>query len=595
MKLNIPQSRRKPRVVGSIRQTQLITTFGCGAIVDLIDASVIIGGTNFWKHVDNPDYQLNEVNLERMLGIKYFVKPKMEDKVENTFVKSRDIPAFNFPETFICQKCGRVDSYKNFKLGNKLKCKCNGNTIIPSRFVIACTNGHIEDFPYGWWVHRGDSDSCKNHDIRMFQNTDTGGLESIVIYCKSCKSARTMAGSVSRNAFAGYKCKGNRPWLRDYDKNQCNEVMRTVQRGSTNIYFPQHASSLSIPPWSDKVQKKLNDIARLLTDVKPDDDLMIYHLIKTYNLANKLNCTENEVAEQIYIRLKAINEPMKITANEVLYDEYRAFMQGINNFEDFQTYEEEVPSSLDEYIDKLILAPKLREVMALVGFRRIKPLDENAVDDGNYSPISNKKMEWLPAIELNGEGIFIKFNEEKLQQWERKATVQRRIKIMADNMKENGLNYAKFSIRYVLLHTIAHLLIHQLVLECGYSTSSLKEKIYSSFTDDKKTYTMSGILIYTATPDSEGSLGGLVYQGGTERLEKMFLDMLDKASWCSSDPICIQSRGQGLNSLNLAACHSCTLLPETSCEYRNLLLDRGTVVGSLEEKEIGFFNELLNC
>ena len=143
---------------------------------------------------------------------------------------------------------------------------------------------------------------------------------------------------------------------------------------------------------------------------------------------------------------------------------------------------------------------------------------------------------------------------------------------------------------FVLLHTFAHLLINQLSYECGYGSSSLKERIYCEKCSDNNK--MCGVLIYTASGDSEGSLGGLVRQGETGRLEDTIIAAIKNAEWCSSDPICIESPGQGPDSCNLAACHNCALLPETCCELGNRLLDRGLVVGTLENKEMGFFSRI---
>ena len=148
-----------------------------------------------------------------------------------------------------------------------------------------------------------------------------------------------------------------------------------------------------------------------------------------------------------------------------------------------------------------------------------------------------------------------------------------------------------FSARYVLLHTLSHLLIRQLTIDCGYQEAALKERIYSTYPDSD--LDMAGILIYTSSSDSDGSLGGLVRQGESDLLESTVRNMLQEASWCSSDPLCIESKSQGFNSLNYAACHACTLLPETSCEAANCLLDRASVVGKPTEREIGYFEELI--
>ena len=163
---------------------------------------------------------------------------------------------------------------------------------------------------------------------------------------------------------------------------------------------------------------------------------------------------------------------------------------------------------------------------------------------------------------------------------------------MKKRLDNSNVGCENFSPRYVLLHTLAHLLIRQLSIECGYSGASIKERIYSTYPESATA--MSGILLYTSSSDSDGSLGGLVRKGLPEPFEMICRNMLQEASWCSSDPICIESKAQGFDSLNYAACHACTLLPETSCEMRNCLLDRAAVTGTLEDRNIGFFGAIMN-
>ena len=139
-----------------------------------------------------------------------------------------------------------------------------------------------------------------------------------------------------------------------------------------------------------------------------------------------------------------------------------------------------------------------------------------------------------------------------------------------------------------MLHTIAHLLIKQLSFECGYSIASLRERLYCSEATDGKE--MSGILIYTASGDSEGTLGGLVRQGRCDTFPAIFKKAIESAITCSNDPVCSLSWGQGRDSLNLSACYSCALIPETSCEEFNVFLDRAMIVGTCEKTDIGFYS-----
>ena len=149
--------------------------------------------------------------------------------------------------------------------------------------------------------------------------------------------------------------------------------------------------------------------------------------------------------------------------------------------------------------------------------------------------------------------------------------------------------YKALSSKYVLLHTISHLLIRQLSFEAGYSEASLRERIYCNSPENLNK--MQGILIYTAAGDADGTLGGLVRQAKPERLPAILDSMLNISRWCANDPLCIESKGQGFESLNLSACYACALLPETSCEEFNKFLDRALVAGTPNIAEIGFFKE----
>ncbi|SMF33583.1 DUF1998 domain-containing protein [Paenibacillus barengoltzii] len=606
MRLKV-QNRNSKRVVGNARQTQLITTFGCGSIVDLPNDSVIIAGTDYWTHYTNEKYIVHEANLEKLLKVDYFLKPKDEEQRENPYIKSRDVPVFRFPETMICTKCGKIDNYRNMKFNNIFKCRnCGGKQLIPSRFVVACENGHLDDFPYAWWVHRGDFSKCSEPEKHLFMifSKDTGGLDSIVIECRNCHGTnpsqplrRNMQGSFSENALAGWNggnCSRRRPWLRDQDTRPCDKRMRTTQRGASNLYFANHSSALSIPPWSSQIQEELNkrdSFLRMLRGINPDDQAMLNNLLMflpSQGIHEVCNCSIEDVKEQIMIWLRNQNNEREINEHILLEDEYRAFLEGNRDDPLFSIRKGEVPDFLANHIDTIVLAHKLREVVALTGFNRIKPNDgKDKFDNRN---IRKNPSNWLPGIEMFGEGIFIKLNEQKLADWEVKY--QKRFDIINRHSRNSLIQTDKLSPRYILLHSLSHLLIRQLVFQCGYSSSSIKEKIYSTYVSDDNPLPMAGILIYTTTPDSEGSLGGLVNEGRSERFKNTVKNMLEAASWCSSDPLCIHSNGQGLDSLNLAACHSCGLLPETSCEIRNSYLDRAAVIGTLDHREIGYFFDL---
>lgn len=255
----------------------------------------------------------------------------------------------------------------------------------------------------------------------------------------------------------------------------------------------------------------------------------------------------------------------------------------------------EFRSPVRDFFENVMQVRKLRETRAFYGFSRYLPDNGRSVQAHIEDLRLDSVISWLPAIMVRGEGIFLKLDEEKLAVWEQDRDVVERFTGLMDNynrVRQNrGQSPRQFSPKFVLIHTLTHLLINQLCFECGYGSASLRERIYCDAEDTS--FPMSGVLIYTASGDSEGTMGGLVRQGEPGRLERVLIRALRNARWCSSDPTCVESNGQGPDSCNLAACHACALLPETSCEEGNRLLDRVMVVGYPNQPDLGFFGEYI--
>lgn len=597
----------KKKVVGRLRKTQLITTFGSGSIVDMPTYSVVIAATNYWKE-RSPI--LHERNLEKLLKVSHFKQPYVSEHQDEGY--SPDIPAFRFPIMHFCPSCGRLMPYWGFGKENGNRCtKCN-KSIVPSRFIAACINGHMEDFPYRWWVHYGDFSECSADNpedkLRISFSDETGGLESIIVTCTACGKSRSMAGSLGRDALKRYHCSGKRPWIGTRnvhnDPTPCVAPMRALQRGASNVYFSQTVSALTIPPWSNKLSQEIElkwDTLSSLMEACPSEETLKLVVQGTFSDLLKFKIyTVDDIVREIQ-RRRSGDEGEDYTKRDLYEDEYQVF--NLRNYEqpdDFQFRIEstDVPDLLSPYIEDVIMVKRLREVLALRGFRRISPeKPENDDDrfqgynlDNDCVPLSESPLNWYPGIEMLGEGIFIKLNEEMLSEWEEKN--EQYYEPMKKRLETSNLECDNFSPRYVLLHTLSHLLIRQLSLECGYSGAAIKERIYSTYPDS--TRQMAGILLYTSSSDSDGSLGGLVRNARPDTLERIFQNLLQEASWCSSDPICIESKAQGYDSLNYAACHACTLLPETSCEMRNCFLDRGAITGSIRDRSRGYFGDLFS-
>ena len=497
------KSNKPKKIVGRLRKAQLITTFGNGAIANMPDYSIIIAGSNYW----NPrSPKINEPNLERMLRVNHFKEPLVSDSQDN--IIKPDIPAFRFPYFHFCPKCGLLMPYWNFGSEGKRFCKKGHakTNIVPTRFMAACVNGHLEDFPYDWWVHNGNFKNCpaekREGHLRMIFSDNTGGLDHIVIKCTACEKTRTMAGCMHKDALKGYHCRGKRPWLgskfEHNDPVACTAQLRTTQRDASNVYFSLTASALTIPPWSNKLHQNINaqwEHLEPILNSTPDPTFLLKSLIPVYFKDFLQNYEVDEILSEI-MKIFHKDTTIKYTKQNLFEDEYKVFCVGDYDREDdsqFKIVRSTVPDFLKDFIDDIVMAKRLREVLALRGFRRLIPEAPDSEDsrfngyhiDGDCVPLSDEKLNWLPAIEMLGEGIFIRLNENKLHSWETEN--DHHYSQMKQRLNKSNLEIENFSARYVLLHTLSHLLIRQISLECGYSSAALKERIYSTYRSRRKT------------------------------------------------------------------------------------------------------------
>lgn len=606
-----------------MRRSALIGPWGVGAIVPFPnDESLMIAGLDAWRYNAPKPFIIKDLRLTKRLGVSELRwPPDFRENNEDPQNCNLKIPAVRFPTWYYCPFCGQMKQttyYETQPMCDAIqwkdgrKCSTEGKfrrKMIPERFIVICPEGHIDDFPVAEWVHyeSGHTYAPNTCKIRRSTGGASANLTGVFYQC-TCGAKRSLAGAMKKGALdkIGYHCKATKPWLGMSGEEICKaktEDVKVVLRGATNVWFADTRSSISIPVDNVAVKRKTVGI-----------------LNKWFDTVNASR--NNGEFNKDFISMIAVNEG--VNADEL----YQAFVDRGNNMQgngdiDENTSEEEYrlqeyhvlckssgSDAMDfhsinhpiveynpvihKYFESISLVPKLRETRAFVGFSRLEP---------NQKTISERKKElrlgtsedWLPAIEVYGEGIFFRFDIERLTEWAKKPEVQKRIDNL--NLAYHRSKFGENTIgdlrpEYVLIHTFAHLIINQLSFDCGYGSSSIRERIYCEKTsNDLK---MNGVLIYTASGDSEGSLGGLVRQGEMGRLEDTIVSAIENASWCTSDPICIQSAGQGPESLNLAACHNCALLPETCCENGNRLLDRGVVVGTLTNPEIGYFNSLRN-
>lgn len=620
----------------------------CG--LDLWDEKIKQGIINRGPDsIKESDLRFNEIRLQNTLGVDYFMKP-FEYKTAGEKNNKLEVPAVRFPGWHYCtnHKCGRMKIVPLAQPNEKIECivcwdgkSRNKSKMNPVRFVAACPSGHIQDVPYKEWVHNGAiPNDGKEHEISYHTGGGSGDLGSIFMKC-TCGERRSLAGlmnirkdgeKVFDSALArigldkedgqkfdsdnpndhnsiGQYCKGHRPWLGLEGINnakRCNNHLQVLIRGGSNVHFSEIQSAIYLPQGSsdaneyviqviDNIGKEIlrgfyqqDNGTLLLPTILGIESVVVNGLISKEELLSGVlaelsvkssNNEESELPAELKLRLEEYHYLLKGRDSE--NSDLKALVHTFEKYLDKET--------LEKYFDCVVLVEKLKETRVFKGFSRINPM--NKIDKRE---LSNKPVKWLPAVEVYGEGIFLKFNDETVDEW----------------LKENGQKHSKIIKRYqssmdkrrpldpsrninpffVAMHTFAHLLIKKLCFDCGYGSSSLREKLYFSDNPESR---MNGMLIYTSSGDSEGSLGGLVRQGKAANLGPLIRSAVSEAEWCSADPVCSdigKVSGQGPDNVNGAACHNCCLVPETSCEEFNMLLDRTAVIGTLDNKELGFFN-----
>ncbi len=618
-----------------IRRSQLIKTSGVGSMVTGTDGtSLLVAGLDHWYESQygqpNPqEFEVREWRLERMLGVSHFrLPPDFRESGDNNRYIS--IPALRFPRWHRCLLCNKLVKLKLTDSSQGKSLKCPKNSGRPCRLyqvpmVAVCSNGHLEDFPFMEWVHRDMHPKC-HEDLEMCATGKGFSLSSIEIKCKKCGKERTLYGLVESDIYHAikisddeyYMCQGHKPWLGDgAPTSKCENPMFLSMRTATNVYFPNTIASLFIPkdlntgdlrhilesPQYLKIIKTLlrtgvKPTAQVLRDNQQTDPLKPY-------TDEEIDTVLQQIIEDILSKPsmeKPKLEGEQLLPDEDLLDEEYSVLSKAKSRKTSSKSQDLITERMDldaydakvaEYLESVVLVKKLRVTRVFIGFSRYQyseaPLDPTMLW---RNPPDRENM-WLPADVTYGEGIFLALNSDKLQQWESIEAIKQRVELIKNNIPESSNMYHLRRLaypRHVLLHTLAHLLMRRLAFESGYSLASLHERIYSMGN-------MAGILIYTSEGDVKGTLGGLVRMGLPRKLEGVFLRALEEATWCSSDPVCMESVGNdssGLTSFNLAACHACALLPETSCEHMNHLLDRALVVGTPRDPDLGFFKDLVS-
>ncbi len=593
---------------GRVRQSQVVSTFGPGSMLDLVDDAVIVGGLDFWRLKGDGEV-VNEPRLLEAVEPLFhrnkwplskdapFRKPPAGDEREPS--ESCGIQVYEFPRWFVCQnpRCRALVRANSLERVNReYRHRCSGaeakqERCVPVRFVVACRRGHIADIDWSWWMH--EKAPCNAPQLRLEEGV-TGDFSEIDVSCSSCGRRRKLIEMTVEERQD--RCSGERPWLGLEAREKCEERQRLLIRTASNGYFAQSTSVITIPE-PESLRRKVQSVWSVLKSATPET-LAVFRTIEA--VATALGTASND---EVMAAVTAERERKPEAVPELRTAEWLQFLsQPVekpgemprDRAELFWARRIKRPEGLTAAIEHVVLARRLREVQAQVGFTRLEPLSRDL--QGRYdlevelAPLSLQR-DWIPVTEVQGEGVLLVLDEERVHAWETSDPVKRRTEVLFkawERWQKVSKSKQPFpGARLYLLHTLSHLVMTEVALECGYPASSIHERLYCASHADA--VPMAGILLSTGTTGTEGTLGGLVEEG--RRLPRHLTRAWENARLCSNDPVCAHHEPLGLDDRNLegAACHSCLFVPECSCEKFNQYLDRALVVPTLGHEALAFF------
>ncbi len=633
--------------INDLRRSQIVIPFGPGAIYDYKEFSAITMEVDSWEYANiNSDF--HQIKNNRFIK---FINKKMRfyeginskriykllhppiaydtNASENVREQMGHVNVKKFPSWGLCSRCNalsKFDPLTTTKLCNSNNVEprrisqgfqpCsqvrNKGIIEPVRFISYCAKGHIDDLPWIKLMRQNCKSDCdmsekshsSNHPLLFLSDNSLGnGFASLIIECGSCLQRTSLAGiNKNKEDFLDefgekiFKCSGNKPWS-TCENEDCNLISDIEPRAASKIYNSVQLSSIYVPEADSIISEFILDPT--VQDWIKNDTLIseIELTLKNVPVAfgDKYNLSTQQMLDMIQEERDLIRSEMdddeEDDDNEFLISEYETLCKKKVDHEKFVSKSiplDKFGSKIEKKFTNLNQIKKLHSSVALLGFKRIAT---EYIDDKLSFNASRKNVNFLPGYEIIGEGIFIDFGYEKVLDWLSKNS---KFSIKGKQLKKNGsknsflsFNESNFNYGYIMMHTFSHMLMNQLSIECGYSITEIKERIY--FCEANK---MAGVLIYTASSDSAGSLGGLVRMIKPNYFDSLVENAIINARHCSNDPICKESQGQGYSALCMAACHACAMIPDLACcSYpSNSFLDRNALIGD-EDQANGYFSD----
>ena len=613
----MPDGEKKVvRRVGGVRPSQLMYAFGIGSVVDLPNFSVVVGGLDDWDEakqaVITEERLLAAVRAEPGLeAVRELRSAPWEPETRNAFDSwaFTGVPVTPFPRWLRCSRCAYLAPIDSglFELETSpyrpdraryVHKNCSGRgrapTAVPARFVVACSRGHLDEFPWIAFVHKDAP--CSGNPILEAIDLGTGSRSTdVMVRCRTCQQRGFMAQAFGDGAEQVLPlCRGRSPQLRRFDAGGCQEQTTAMLLGASNAWFAVGRTVLSIPASGDATEQLVADHWAILGSVATAAELP--NLLR---FVPDLKALAGHDAADVWAAIEAQRATLARGSDgggaerDLVGPEWQVFTNpgAAPMSEDFKLVAARPPEGFDAWFEPTMLVERLREVSALIGFTRIDGPDAEA---HNIAPIARHRPTWVPGAQSRGEGIFLRLREDRLAAWEQRVAGTPRMEALRLAHQSwrirRGLDPAALwpGERYVLLHSLAHALINELALECGYSAASIRERIYTNPPGGDRP-PMAGVLLYTAAPDAEGTLGGLVSLGRPEFAGPVLTRALGRMHLCTSDPMCANHcPGDNEDVLHGAACHACLFVPETSCERGNRYLDRSALCSTLAGDGIGY-------
>ncbi|SMD11186.1 DUF1998 domain-containing protein [Lentzea albidocapillata] len=639
--------------VGSARPSSLLYTYGPGAIMDLPNFSIMPAGLSDWELIWKRRDHVPTILEPRLLNVvRLHLGPQVDAlrpfpwQPKRTGMSNEGadlgIPARVFPQWFRCTGCDYLGPLSRFSYTNThpfrpdlaqfahKNCpgrggksnKKSGSPAVPAQHLLTCTNGHLDEFPYSLWVHRGSKCfKAELPDLKM-RDANVGKSVGSIIACASCGKTRGMAeaqGSVGREKLP-QQCRGRHPHLNAFD-SACDARPALIMMGASNLWFASTQSIIVMPRTEAEEKEALADQLRVELGVeqveKFGDQIEVIKALATANKIDLDGLTDSDIAAAVadvlapaesaeeWEKKRADWDPVELLVPEWRYLQKPTLFPQQQHPSGLMVTEMQRNDDLHPMISRVVAVNKMKKVNAVLGFTRLDEMDRvNDLASRLVKLTRNGKPTWVPATEDRGEGIFLQLDLDAVARWERTIKSS---SLWESHRAAHELNFRRrFSEtakkvepddrlplpRYWLLHTLSHVLIREMAMSSGYGSASLTERIYG-WDSSPQREAAAGLLICTTASDSDGTLGGLVALSEPKRLHGLVVSALRRASRCSSDPVCaMRTPSAAEDFLHGAACHCCSFASETSCEKANRFLDRRFMLNlptTMGESVPGFF------